>query len=184
VPGVTPAIAKKLVDERAKQPFASVDDAVTRPSLSATEQSDLDDKRGSLMGIDAKASIRPGDKDWFGIFSNVLLLAGLLASLLYFYFSLAHKGIVGRISRFGVWVLMIGFGASFGYTVQGRIALAIGRALDIEGQTVAPEDAARVHGPWAALVSVLIVVAGITVWELRERRKGTGTGGPTPAVTK
>jgi len=180
IPGVNPLIAKKLVDERARTPFTSVDDAVTRPSLTPAEQADLAEKRGELVGIDAKAAVAAHDKDWFGIASNILLLAGLLASLLYFYFSLAHKGVVGRVSRFGVWILMIGFGASFGFTVQGRIALAIGRALDIQGQTIAPEDAAVIHGPLVALISGLAVVAGIVVWELRERRKaaaGTGAGG-------
>src|SRR5262249_39650711 len=122
VPGVTPVIAKKLAEEARRRPFTSVGDALARPSLSAAERSDLDEKRGPLVGIDARASVRAGDKDWFGILSNVLLLAGLLSSLLYFYFSLAHKGPIGRVSRFGVWVLMIGFGASVGYTVQVRIA--------------------------------------------------------------
>ena len=173
VPGMSPAIVKVLVAERAAHPFTSVDDAVTRASLTPGEQADLAEKRGGLVGVDAKASVAAGQKDWFGIASNVLLLLGLLASLLYFYFSLAHKGVVGRVSRFGVWVLMIGFGASFGYTVQGRIALAIGRALDVEGKMGAPEDAAVVHGPWAALVSVVIIVAGIAIWELRARKKVT-----------
>ncbi len=173
VPGMSPAIAQKLVAERAQKPFASVDDAVTRPSLSPAEKDDLAEMRGPLVGIDGKASVDAGAKDWFGIVSNVLLLLGLLSSLLYFYFSLAHKGVVGRVSRFGVWVLMVGFGASFGYTVQGRIALAIGVAQDIEGKRVAAEDAAVIHGPWAALVSIVIIVAGIAAWELRQRRKVT-----------
>jgi Helix-hairpin-helix motif len=183
VPGVTPAIAEKLVVERGRAPFASLDDAMTRPSLTAAEQADLGEKRGMLVGIDAKAAVAPHHKDWFGIASGVLLLAGLLSSLLYFYFSLAHKGPVGRVSRFGVWVLMVGFGASFGFTVQGRIALAIGRALDIQGQTIAPEDADRIHGPLVAVLSALVIVAGIVVWELREKRKNTGSADPA-AVTK
>jgi hypothetical protein len=52
-----------------------------------------------------------------------LLLAGTLVCLVYFFFSVEHKGTVGRISRIGIWVLMITFGAGFGYTVMGRIAL-------------------------------------------------------------
>lgn len=55
--------------------------------------------------------------------ANVLLVGGLLACLVYFFFSIEHKGIVGGVSRVGVWVLMITFGAAFGYTVMGRIAL-------------------------------------------------------------
>ena len=34
-----------------------------------------------------------------------------------------HKGIVGKTAKVGIWVLMITFGAGFGYTVMGRIAL-------------------------------------------------------------
>jgi hypothetical protein len=54
---------------------------------------------------------------------NVVLVAGTLACLAYFFFSFEHKGALGRVSRVGVWVLMITFGAGFGYTVMGRIAL-------------------------------------------------------------
>ncbi len=31
------------------------------------------------------------------------------------------------MARFGIWILMIGFGASFGYTVMGRISLFVQR---------------------------------------------------------
>lgn len=64
---------------------------------------------------------------WLGI-SNFLLVAGLAASLLYFYFSKEHTGPLRVVSRVGVGFLMISFGASFGYTVMSRISLAIGRA--------------------------------------------------------
>lgn len=55
--------------------------------------------------------------------NSILLLTGVLCCLVYFFFSFEHKGIVGRISRVGIWFLMITFGAAFGYTVMGRIAL-------------------------------------------------------------
>jgi len=54
---------------------------------------------------------------------NFLMIVSVLASLVYFFFSIEHKGTVGRISQVGVWVLMVTFGAAFGYTVMGRIAL-------------------------------------------------------------
>ncbi len=47
----------------------------------------------------------------------------MLACLVYFFFSFEHKGAVGKVARAGIWVLMISFGAAFGYTVMGRIAL-------------------------------------------------------------
>ena len=43
--------------------------------------------------------------------------------LMYFFFSFEHKGVVGKAARVGIWLLMITFGAAFGYTVMGRIAL-------------------------------------------------------------
>lgn len=170
LPGSSPAIAEKLVAERAQRPFTSVDDAASRPSLAPFEREDLADARGSLVGLDARASVRPGDLDVFGIVSNLLLLAGLLASLVYFYFSVAHTGVIGRVSRFGVWVLMIGFGASFGLTVQGRISLAIGRAHDVMGRTVAPADADQIHHAPVAIACIVLIVGGIALWEWRNRR--------------
>jgi len=179
LPGVTPAIAVKLVAEREQQPFTSIDDAISRPSLSAAERADLAEQRGPLMGFDAKADIEGGHKDWFGILSNILLLLGLLASLLYFYFSIAHKGAIGKVSRFGVWVLMVGFGASFGFTVQGRIALAIGRAQDIRGTFISRQDASQIQGPLVAVLSAAIIIGGIVLWERRQRRR---PGGSPPAA--
>ena len=60
-------------------------------------------------------------------FSNIVLVLGTLACLVYFFFSVEHKGVVGKVARSGIWLLMITFGAAFGYTVMGRIALLAGR---------------------------------------------------------
>jgi hypothetical protein len=157
--------------------IASLDDLAAIPTLSDAERELIADSRGSIKGLDAQAHTGEGGRYWFGILSNILLLAGTLASLLYFYFSLAHKGVVGRVSRFGVWILMVGFGASFGYTVQGRIALAIGRAQDVMGTRMDEADAAAVQGPWAALASAAIIIVGIVVWEARVRRNASGQPG-------
>ena len=59
--------------------------------------------------------------------TNVLLVVGLLGTLTYFFFSMKHKGILGGLARVGIVFLMVGFGASFGYTVMSRISLLIGR---------------------------------------------------------
>jgi hypothetical protein len=158
--------------ERSK--ITSLDELTTIPSLAPVERELIDDARGSIKGLDAQAHTGEGGRYWFGIFSNLLLLAGTLSTLLYFYFSLAHTGVVGKVSRFGVWILMIGFGASFGYTVQGRIALAIGRAQDVMGTRLSDADADAINGPWAALVSVAIIVAGIALWEIRARKQAAG----------
>lgn len=58
---------------------------------------------------------------------NTLRLVGVLSALTYFYFSADHTGFTGRVARVGVWYLMITFGASFAFTVMGRIALLAAR---------------------------------------------------------
>lgn len=60
-------------------------------------------------------------------FNNIVLFVGVVCSILYFYFSREHKGALKVGSRIGIIFLMIGFGASFGYTVMARISLLIGR---------------------------------------------------------
>ncbi|MFM7797677.1 MAG: hypothetical protein ACKPBA_01680 [Planctomycetota bacterium] len=62
-----------------------------------------------------------------GTLCAVLVLVGVLSVLAYFFFSLEHKGPVGGAARLGIWYLMITFGASFGLTVMGRIALFAAR---------------------------------------------------------
>jgi hypothetical protein len=59
--------------------------------------------------------------------SNVIMIIGVLSVLIYFYFSAEHKGALGRVSRLGIWFLMVSFGASFGYTVMARVSLLMGR---------------------------------------------------------
>ena len=58
---------------------------------------------------------------------NILVIVGVFTVLVYFYFSIEHKGVVGKLSRIGIWFLMISFGASFGYTIMARISLLMGR---------------------------------------------------------
>lgn len=58
---------------------------------------------------------------------NIVIIVGVFSVLVYFYFSAPHKGTLGRVSRVGIWFLMISFGASFGYTIMARISLLMGR---------------------------------------------------------
>lgn len=60
---------------------------------------------------------------WMESSSNTILLISMLAALTYFFFSWEHKGAFGKVSRVGVLVLMITFGAAFANTVMARIAL-------------------------------------------------------------
>ncbi len=52
---------------------------------------------------------------------------GVICSVLYFFFSREHKGALKVAAETGIVFLMIGFGASFGYTVMARMSLLIGR---------------------------------------------------------
>lgn len=59
--------------------------------------------------------------------SNLVIVGGVICGLIYFFFSKEHTGLFGKASRAGIWVLMVAFGASFGYTVMARVSLLIGR---------------------------------------------------------
>jgi len=65
-------------------------------------------------------------------FSQLLIFVGVISALIYFFFSKAHTGLFGGVARFGIWILMIGFGASFGFTVMARISLFIQRIQDMD----------------------------------------------------
>ena len=59
----------------------------------------------------------------------VIFTVGLIASLLFFYYSREHKGALGAASKLGIIFLMVSFGAGYGYTVMSRVSLLIGRFL-------------------------------------------------------
>lgn len=57
----------------------------------------------------------------------VIILIGLITTLFYFYFSKKHEGVFGKMTKIGIYFLMIFFGTTFGFTVMARISLLIGR---------------------------------------------------------
>ncbi len=161
--------------------------------------------------------------DGAGLFSDVLLVTGLVACLSHFYFSelppsaIAHgskaagaafvlatvtvylvrpgdlpglplafvaagAGLVAAtpflafsrykpwVSRFGILILMLSFGASFGYTVMGRISLAIGRAQELLGLVRPAEQVAQIRPRIATLVCLAAIVAILALRRSRNRR--------------
>jgi len=60
-------------------------------------------------------------------FAAIVVLAGVLTTLCYFYFSREHEGTLGHAARLGTYFLMIFFGTTFGYTVMSRMSTFIGR---------------------------------------------------------
>ena len=76
----------------------------------------------SSVLVQMRSAMRPMDS-----INTTLIFIGTVTILLYFYFSKSHKGLYGRFTKIGIWFMMIGFGASFGYTVMARLSLLIGR---------------------------------------------------------
>jgi hypothetical protein len=74
-----------------------------------------------------EATMLAVDVTSFQGWNNLLVVIMVLAGLVYFFFSMEHRGAVGKTATFGIWIIMIGFGASFGYTVMARVSLLIGR---------------------------------------------------------
>ena len=61
------------------------------------------------------------------IFYSLVFAVGVFSVLIYFFFSKEQDAVTRRIARVGTWFLMVSFGAAFGFTVMGRVALLIGR---------------------------------------------------------
>ncbi|RME82373.1 MAG: hypothetical protein D6785_07915, partial [Planctomycetota bacterium] len=68
---------------------------------------------------------------WLLILKALILFVGVLGVLIYFFFSFEHKGPLKGMAKIGIITLMITFGASFGFTVMGRVSLLIGRVQDL-----------------------------------------------------
>lgn len=61
------------------------------------------------------------------IIGPIVILIGVITGLAYFYFSTEQRGILLKIAKIGIIIIMITFGASFGYTVMARFSLLISR---------------------------------------------------------
>jgi hypothetical protein len=55
------------------------------------------------------------------------IFIGAVAAVIYFFFSREQKGLQKGVASTGIIFLMVGFGASFGYTVMARMSLLIGQ---------------------------------------------------------
>jgi hypothetical protein len=59
--------------------------------------------------------------------NSLISLFGIVCTVIYFFFSREQKGLNKILAKFGIIFLMIGFGASFGFTVMARVSLLLGR---------------------------------------------------------
>ncbi len=100
----------------------------------------------------------------------LVTLVGVFSVLMFFFFSVEHRGVVGGIARVGVYVLMITFGASFGYTVMARVSLLIGRMTYLLNPEKGGMVGAAVWQKPTIVLLVLFIVAMI-LFALSEKKR-------------
>jgi len=99
----------------------------------------------------------------------LLILIGVVSVLVYFFFSVEHKGPVKTVAKIGIFYMMIAFGAAFGYTVMARESLAIGRLTKLVNWS-------KTSDYYYAPIVIFLVVAGIILlWELLRRKTPVNT---------
>ena len=112
---------------------------------------------------------------YLSIFNEVVILIGVISGLVYFFFSKEHKGIVGKVSRIGVYFLMIKFGASFGFAVMGRISLLIGRFEELikfsAFELINENDALKIYSP--TLVILFFMIVTLIYWTYKQNNEET-----------
>jgi hypothetical protein len=121
-----------------------------------------------VTGADGTLAVGATANQW-------IVLVGVITVLIYFFFSIEHRGVAGALSRVGIGYLMIAFGSAFGLTVMARESLLIGRMKELVKYTTPG------YG-YAPLVLLAATAAALAAMELagRFRGKGPGPGGPGP----
>lgn len=113
----------------ARYPIAIYIGIGTGLSLVVEMQARIVEQLNATIGIGTamKADAMAGALTPLDAVNSIIILVGIVCGLSYFYFSKEHKGWFGGAATIGIWILMVGFGASFGYTVMARISLFIQR---------------------------------------------------------
>jgi hypothetical protein len=86
----------------------------------------LQQVRATIITRDSFLDTAAGPGWQLGLWA-IIIAIGVIATITYFFFSAKQKGVLKPISRVGIIFIMVGFGASFGYTVMARVSLFIGR---------------------------------------------------------
>ena len=110
---------------------------------------------------------------YYSIINEIIILIGVICGLVYFFFSKEHTGIVGKVSRIGIYFLMIKFGASFGFAVMGRISLLIGRFEELikfsAYKIVKDSDELIIYNPTLFILVFMIIT--LTYWAYKDKNK-------------
>lgn len=123
--------------------------------------------------------------DPFAGLAQILVFVGTISALIYFFFSKAHTGAFGAVAKVGIWTLMIGFGASFGFTVMARISLFINRIqyLDQDWGQTAFDSSNQLYSGWFQFFFWLVVLVFVIyiVYEILRfvRSRTTPPSSPT-----
>jgi len=83
-----------------------------------------------------QGTVIPFSLSWVGL-NNLLVVIFVFSTLVYFFFSKEHTGFFGGASRVGIYTIMVGFGATFGLTVMGRVALFVQRIIFLREYLIA-----------------------------------------------
>ena len=111
----------------------------------------------SNVRMQIQASAVDFTSDWIGIINALILFIGTLTGLIYFFFSTEHKGTIGKLSKIGIYFLMIKFGASFGFAVMGRISLLIGRMNDLNKYSTSEFN-------YATPILLVAMIVSLALW--------------------
>jgi len=104
-------------------------------------------------------------------FSELIVFVGMVCALFYFFFSKEHTGVFRGISKIGIGILMIGFGASFGYTVMARISLFVQRIQAVGNWTEISWSNSGMLVVWLLVIGLFLVLGAVEFLRFL-RRKG------------
>jgi len=107
-----------------------------------------------------KASTVNLSGSYLSIINEVIILIGVISGLVYFFFSKEHTGVVGKVSRIGVYFLMIKFGASFGFAVMGRISLLIGRFEELI-------EYSKPEYYYSTPIILILMIVALSLWSFK-----------------
>ena len=111
-----------------------------------------------------KASAIDFTSDWGTIINGLIVFIGTLTGLIYFFYSTEHKGVVGRLSRIGIYFLMIKFGAAFGFAVMGRISLLIGQFNYLT-------DYSTKEYNYATPIILMLIIIFLAIWSFMDKEE-------------
>jgi hypothetical protein len=117
-----------------------------------------------LVRTTAEGGIDLGLAGLWGLFTSLIVVVIVLCVLVYFFFSIEHKGPIRVVSRLGILFLMVAFGIAYGNTVMGRMSLLYNRFLDLR-------DWSKQEYGYATPILVVLLIISLIGWDAWNRRR-------------